>query len=138
MTIKSNNFNNLSNANYAVGNEIIYPTEVLKPNFCDYILHAYILLWSDISIIGQNNATQVAFEDCAPFNKSITKIDGTAIDDAEDLDLVMPMYNLLKCRWNYFNTAGSWGFHSKGEPTNLNNDIAILIFFNLLCIKVSY
>ena len=107
VTIKWNNFNDLSNANYAVGNEISYRTEVVKPDFCDYIHHVYILLRSDITIIGQNNATQVAFEDCAPFIKSITKIDGTAIDDVEDLDLVMPMYNLLKCSWNCFNTAGS-------------------------------
>ena len=99
--------NDLSAENYAVGNEIIYCTEVLKLDFCDYILHAYILLRGDITIMGQNNATQVAFEDCAPFIKSIPKIDETAIDDAEDLDLVMPMYNLLKCSWNYFNTTGS-------------------------------
>ena len=86
---------------------------MLKPNFCDYILHAYILLWSDIAIIGKNNATQVAFEDCALFNKSITKIDGTAIDDAEDLDLVMSMYNLLKCRWNYLTHQVVEGFIQK-------------------------
>ena len=36
-------------------------------------------------------ATQVAFKNCAPFNKCTTKIDGTTIVDAEDSDLVMPM-----------------------------------------------
>ena len=39
----------------------------------------------DITIIG-HNVTQVAFKNCAPFSKCITMIDGTTIDDAEDLD----------------------------------------------------
>ena len=41
-------------------------------------------------------ATQVAFKNCAPFTKWITKTNGAAIDDAEDLDLVMAMHNLLE------------------------------------------
>ena len=43
-----------------------------------------------ITMIG-HQATQIAFKNCAPFTKCITKIDGTTIDDAEDLDLVTPM-----------------------------------------------
>ena len=42
-------------------------------------------------------AAQVAFKICATFTKCITKIDGATIDDAEDLDIVMPMYNLIEC-----------------------------------------
>ena len=38
-----------------------------------------------------HQATQIAFKNCAPFTKCMTKIDGTTIDDAEDLDLVTPM-----------------------------------------------
>ena len=49
----------------------------------------------DIAIVG-DNGTQVAFKNCAPFTNYITKITGTTIDGAEDLDLVMPMYNLLE------------------------------------------
>ena len=37
-----------------------------------------------------------------PLTNCITKIDGSTTDDAEDLDLVMPMYNLLECSSNYF------------------------------------
>ena len=40
--------------------------------------------------------TQVAFKNCVPFTNCITKIDGTTIDDAEDLDQVMPMYNVIE------------------------------------------
>ena len=36
--------------------------------------------------------TQAAFKSCAPFTKCITKINGITIDNAENLDLVVPMY----------------------------------------------
>ena len=84
--------NDKSNKNYDIGNEIIYNTEVLKSNLCEYN-DVYILVRDDISIIG-DNGYQVSFENCAPFIKSITKIDVSTIDDDEDLDLVMLMYNL--------------------------------------------
>ena len=63
-----------SNANYDVGNETIYNIEVLKSNFCD------------INVI-RHQLTQVALKNCVPFTKCITKVDGTTIDDAEDLYL---------------------------------------------------
>ena len=91
---KWNIVNDNSKANYNVGNEIIYNTEVLKSNLCDYN-NAYILVRGDITVKAAP-ATQVAFKNCAPFTKCITKIDGTTIDDAKDLDLVMPMYNLIE------------------------------------------
>ena len=65
-----------------------------------------MLVRGDITTAGYNG-TQVALKTFATFIKCITKIDGTTIDDVEDLDLVMPMYNLLKCNLNYFNTACS-------------------------------
>ena len=77
----------------------------------------------EITIIGGNEA-QVAFKNCAPFIKCITKIDGTMIDDAEDLDLVIPMYDLLEYSLNYSDTAGSLWFYSKDEATNVNANIA--------------
>ena len=111
----------LSNANYDAGNGIIYNTEVLKSNLCDYD-NAYILVRGDITIIG-DNGTQIAFKNCAPFIKCVTKIDGTTIDDAEDLDLVMPMYNFLEYISNYSDTTSSLCCYSKDEATNDNNDI---------------
>ena len=52
-----------------------------------------MLVRGNITIIG-HQVTQVAFKNCAPFTKCITKIERTIIDYAEDLDVVMPMYNL--------------------------------------------
>ena len=56
--------------------------------------------------------------------KCITKIGGTTLDDAEDLDLVMPMYNLLEYSSDYSNTTGSLWFYSENEATNFDVDIA--------------
>ena len=109
-----------SKANYDVVNEITYNTEVLKSNRdCN---DAYILLRGNVTIIG-HQVTQVAFKNCAPFTKCVTKITGTTIDDAEDLDLVMLMYNLLEYSSNYSETTGSLWFYSKGEATHFNIDI---------------
>ena len=89
MTRKWNIVNNQSNGNYDVGNEIIYNTKVLKSNVCDHN-DVYILVWNNIIVIVAP-AAQVSFKNCVPFTKCITKIDGTTIDDAEDLDLAMSM-----------------------------------------------
>ena len=117
-----NIFNDQSKANFSVENEIIYSTEVLKSNLCNYN-DAYILVRGNVSII-DHNVAQVAFKICPPFNKRITKINETAIDHAEDLDLVMLMYNLQDYNSNYSDTTDSWWFHSTDETTNLSNDIA--------------
>ena len=88
-TRKWNIANGQSNTNYNVRNIIIYNTEALKYNICDYNKD-YILI---IITIAHINQTPVAVKICAPFNKCTTKIDGTTIGDVEDLDLVMQMYN---------------------------------------------
>ena len=56
---------------------------------------AHILEKSDITVTTARQ-TQVAFKKCGPFPKCIRKIDETTVYDAEDLDLVMAMYNLIE------------------------------------------
>ena len=79
--------------NCDVGNKTFYNTKALKPNSCDYS-DTYILVRGDITIVGDNGA-EVAFNNCAPFITCIRKNDGTTTDSAEDVDLVITMYNLL-------------------------------------------
>ena len=87
----------------------MYNTEVLKFNVCDYN-DAYILVKGDITIAG-NIAAHIAFKNCALFTKYITEIDGTTIDDVEDLDLGMSLYNLMEYSSNYSDTTSSlWLF----------------------------
>ena len=94
VTRKWNIFNDNSNIYYGEGNEMKYNTEVLKSTLCDYI-NAHILVRGDITVRAAP-VTQEAFKYSAPITKCITVIDGTTIDDAENLDLVMSMYNLIQ------------------------------------------
>ena len=77
-----------------IQNQITCNTEILKSNLYDYN-DAYILVRGYITVLAAP-ATQVAFKNCAPFTKCITKVDETRIDDAEDLDLVILMQNLIE------------------------------------------
>ena len=104
VTRKWNIVSDQSNANYDVGNGTVYNTEVSKSNLCDYN-YAYILVKGDITVTAAP-AKQVSFKNSAPFNKCITKIDGTTIDDAEDLDLVIAMHTLIEYSSNYSETIG--------------------------------
>ena len=84
---------------------------------------ADILVRGVITIIGHTIA-QVAFKNCAPLTRCITKIDGTTIHDPENLDLVMPMFNLLEYSSNYSETTGGLWIFSKDVATNSKVDIA--------------
>ena len=92
VTRKRKNVSHPSNRYYDVGNEVIYNIKVIKSNRCDYN-DVYILERGGITIAG-NVAARVTFKNCVPFTKCITKIDGTTKDDAEDLNLVIPMHTL--------------------------------------------
>ena len=111
-----------SNANYGAGNEIIYNIEVLKSHLCDYN-DAQILVTVYLTVRAAPG-TQITFKNCVPFTKCITKIDKTTIDDAENFDLVMPMYNLIEYNSSYSETTGSLWFYFKDEATDFNTDIA--------------
>ena len=63
------------------------------------------------------------------------KIDGTTIDDAEDLDLIMPVYNLIEYGLNFSETTGSLWFYSKDEATNFDNDIENICDFKSFTYK---
>ena len=63
------------------------------------------------------------FKNNAPFINCISNINGIKIDNAEDLDVVMPMYNLLEYSKNYKKTTGSLWNYSRDEPySSRDND----------------
>ena len=127
MIRRSNIVNDESNENYVVGNKIIYNAEVLKSNLCDYN-NAYILVRDDIITTKQNNSTPFLFKNYAPLSKCMTKIDGITIDYAEDLDLVIPMYNVIEYSSNYSDTTGRSWYDTKDVATNFDFDIAKNVF----------
>ena len=66
----------------------------------------------------KNKKKAVAFKNNAPFINCISKINGTKIDNAEDLNVVMPMYNLLEYSKNYKKTTGSLWNYYRDEPSD--------------------
>ena len=92
-----------SQENYNVNKEIRIKTSMLRSYLCDFS-DAYIVVKGNITVLRPNNAKrnkEVAFKNNAPFINCISKINGVKIDNAEDLDVVMPMYNLLEYSKNY-------------------------------------
>ena len=68
-----------------------------------------------------DQATQVAVKTCASFVTCIIKIDGTTTDDADGLNLVVPMYNLLEYSSNYSYTSGSLWLYCKEDTTDFDS-----------------
>ena len=83
---------------------------MLRSSLCDYS-NGYILVKRTITAANTrtaavlNNANKkVIFKNCAPFTSSISRINNTQIDDAQYIDVVMAMYNLIEYRDNYSKT----------------------------------
>ena len=136
MTRKWYTFSDQLKTNYDVRNEIIYNTKVVKSNFCDYS-DAHILVRDDITIIRCNTATGGTFKNYAPFTKCITKVGGTITDDAENLDLVMPMYSLIGYNSNYSNMTDSYLFIHTMKLLILLNILPTLMLLNLWSIRLN-
>ena len=60
----------------------------------------------------------VIFKNCAPFTKCIKKINGTETNNAQDIDIVMPMYNLRQYSDSYSKTSGSLSQYFKDDPND--------------------
>ena len=135
VTRKWNIVNDQPNANYDVRYKIIYNAEVSKSNRCDYN-DAYISVRGDITIIG-HNVTQVAFKNCTAFTKCITKIDRRTVDDAEYLDLVMSIYNLLEYSSNYSQQYRVYGFILKMKQLIVMLILLMVIVLNLSTIRLN-
>ena len=60
----------------------------------------------------------MAFKNNAPFISCITKINNSLVDNADDLDIVMPMYNLIEYSKNYLKTLGSLWTYYRDEPNS--------------------
>ena len=81
----------------------------------------YIVVKGIIAVTNPNNARRnkaVAFKNNAPFINCISKINGVQNDNAEDLDVVIPMYNLLGYSKNFRKIIGSLWNYYRDEPNN--------------------
>ena len=110
-------------------NDIKFKTAMLGSNLCDYA-GAYILVKGNITIAGAGDDDVakrldernkgVIFKNCAPFIKCISRINNTDIDNSQDIDIVMLMYNLIEYSDNYSETSGSlWQYYKDGLNDNI-------------------
>ena len=105
-------------------NEIRFKTPMLRSDLCDYA-DAYILVNGTITVAGNQPRDRqngpLILKDNAPFASCITRINNELIEDADDLDIVMPMYNLLEYSKNYRKTIGSLYNYYRDELNDVGN-----------------
>ena len=110
-----------SEKNYNVNKEIRIKTPMLRSDLCDFS-DAYIVVKGDINLEGDNDANKhnknLAFKDNALSINFNSKIYNIKNDNAEDLDVVMPMYNLLEYSKNYKKTTDSLWNYCRDGPSN--------------------
>ena len=132
-----------SQGNYNVNKEIRIKTSMLRSDLCDFS-DAYIVVKGNIivtkktftpddidapnntaaNVTATNTANNVfgdkklVFKNNAPFINCISKNNGVKIDNAEDLDVIMPMYNLLEYSKNYRKTTGGLRNYYRDEPSS--------------------
>ena len=102
---------------------------MLRSDLCNFS-DAYIVVKGTITVANPNNAKRnkaVAFRNNTPFINCISNINGVQIDNAEDLDAVMPMYNLLEYSKNYKKQQVVCGI-----ITEMNQMILFQLILNLL------
>ena len=122
---------------YKPSKQIRFKTSMLKSDLCGYS-DAYIVAKGDITVTNPANDAydkKLAFKSNAPFVSCISKINNRLIDNAEDLDNVMPMYHLLEFSKSYRKTTGSlWNYYrdesNSGEEGNIKYSIKISKSFN--------
>ena len=115
---------------YNANKQIRFKTSMLRSDLCDYS-NAHIVVKETITVTDPNNDAydkKLAFKNNASFISCISQINNTLIDNAEDLDNVMPMRNLIKYSKNYSESTGSlWNYYrdekNSGAEGNMNYSI---------------
>ena len=108
---------------------------ILVTSLCDYS-DSYLLVKGNISVnntagagaAANNTKKKVIFKKCAPFTNCICKINNAEIDNAEYIDIVMLMYNLIEYSDNYSKTFGSLWQYCKEIPAA--DDAGNVVDFN--------
>ena len=128
--------NNESRGTYNVNSRTKFKTTMLKSSLCDYS-DAYILVKATITVnhidavhaVANDTGTKVIFNNCAPFSICISEINNIQLDNAKDIDIVMPMYNLIEYSDNYSKTSGSLWQYCQDIPA-VDDYNAIVNFSN--------
>ena len=135
--VKVNDQSGEANYRYKPNKLIRFTTSMVRSDLCDFN-DAYIVVKGKVTVTKPNNDAydkKLAFKNNAPFLSCIAKINNTFIDNAEDLDVVMAMYNLLEYNKNYSKTTGSFWNYYRDEPNSgannkINHSIKDLKYFD--------
>ena len=103
---------------YNTSKPIRFKTSMLRSDLCDYS-DAYVWVKGKIVTNPNDNANfnkELTLKNNAPFISCISKINDALVENAEDLGIVMPMYNLLEYSKNYEKTSGSLFNYYRDEP----------------------
>ena len=109
--------NDLSSSQYSVNKIIRSKTSVLRSDLCHFS-DAYIIVKGELDLLtaaaNDNDKAQknFAFKNNPPFRSCISEVNSTLIENADDLDIAMSIYNLLEYSQNYSMTSESlWNFY---------------------------
>ena len=110
---------NQSGNTYNTSKPIRFKISVFRSDLCDYS-DAYLWVKGKITVTNPNDNDnfnkELTLKNNAPFTSCISKINSELVENAEDLDIVMPMYNLLEYSKNYEKTSGSLINYYRDEP----------------------
>ena len=116
ITRKWSEINDLSSGEYSFNKNIYIDA------YSDYS-DAYIVVKAGISVTGTDNANirnkNLTFTNNAAFRSCISKTNNTFVENVDNFDILMPMYNLLEYSDNYSMTLGSfWNYYKTDETSN--------------------
>ena len=110
-----------SGSTYNTSKPIKFETSMIRSDLCDYS-DAYVWVKGKITVTDPNgNANfnkELTLKKNAPFISCISKINNELAENAEDLDIVMPIYNLLEYSKNYEKTSGFFNYY-RDEPSEI-------------------
>ena len=100
--------NDEARGTYSPNKQIKFKTSMLRSSLCDYS-DAYILVKGNISVNNtagagadaNNTNKKLIYKNCAPFTDTIREINNSQVDNAKDIDIVIPIYNLIEYIDNY-------------------------------------
>ena len=120
--------NDQNNGQYGEGDNsddmVKIDTDVVKPFLCDYA-DAYILVTRKITVEGGNANTKAAFKNYHLFTKGKIHLNDTHVDESDNLDLIMNMYNLIEYSDKYSDSTGSFCQFKRQEPLDNNANLTV-------------
>ena len=136
-TVKWTEIFDLSNGTHNPNKDIRFKTPQVRDNLCDFN-EAYIVITGKINALNPNvplivnYSRRVSLKTSAPFFNCTLKFNNQLIEDAQDLDIVKPMYNLLNYSKNFRKTTGTfWNYYPDKPNSGYNNSNRDRIFYRI-------